>query len=135
MVIEGGHDKECRATRGRLDWFEIPVLDIERPVKFYSSVFDIELTIGERRPGYPMAVLPAPEHGVSGVLVHGEGYMPSTDGILIWLHGISDLSEVLDREVATGGKVLMPKTNISDHGFTASSQNSEGNRVGLHSTG
>ncbi len=123
------------ARKALLDWFEIPAVDIERAARFYGAILDARLEVIEVNPGYPMAVLPAPENGVGGALVQGEGYRPSSEGILVWLHGGPDLNEVLDRVVAAGGKVLLPKTSIGDHGFAASFQDTEGNRVGLHSAG
>ncbi len=123
------------ARKALLDWFEIPVVDIGRAARFYGAVLDAELEVIEVNPGYTMAVLPSPEHGVGGALVQGEGYRPSSEGVLVWLHGGPDLNEVLDRVVAAGGKVPMPRTSIGDHGFAACFQHTEGNRVGLHSAG
>lgn len=126
-------DRGARKTL--LDWFEIPAVDIERAARVCGTILDAELEVIEVNPHYPMTVLPAPEHGVGGALVQGEGYTPSSQGVFVWLHGGPDLNEVLDRVVASGGKVLMPKTSIGDHGFAASFQDTEGNRVGLHSAG
>lgn len=123
------------AGRARLDWFEIPALDIERAVRFYSTVFDIELRIGEVHPGYPMAMLPANDGVTAGALVQGEGYTPSSEGVIVWLNGGDDLSVVMDRVQAAGGQVLSPKMSLGEHGSAASFQDSEGNRIGLHSRG
>lgn len=116
-----------------LNWFEIPVTDIERAARFYGTIFDTSLDIGEMNPGYLMAMLPAGEGGVGGALVKGDGYVPSTEGTIVWLNGGQDLNVVLSRVEAAGGKVLTGKMSLGEHGFAASFLDTEGNRVGLHS--
>lgn len=116
-----------------LNWFEIPATDIERAAKFYGVILDAKLEVGEMSPGFQMAMLPVGEGGVGGAIVQGEGYVPSTAGSLVWLNGGDDLNVVLNRVEAAGGKVLMPKMSIGEHGFAANFSDTEGNRIGLHS--
>ncbi len=74
----------------------------------------------------------------TGTIVHHpEYYKPSTDGVLVYLTAHSgDLTNELSRVEAAGGKVLQPKTKISDeYGFMALIIDSEGNRIALHSRG
>jgi predicted enzyme related to lactoylglutathione lyase len=52
---------------------------------------------------------------------------------MVYLSGGEDLSAPLGRVEAAGGKVVMPKTSIGEHGFCAMFLDTEGNRVGLHS--
>jgi predicted enzyme related to lactoylglutathione lyase len=119
--------------KNALNWFEIPATDIERAAMFYCAIPDTKLAIGEMSPGFLMAMLPADEGAVGGAIVQGEGYEPSTEGSLVWLNGGDDLNVVLNRVEAAGGKVLIPKMSIGEHGFAASFLDSEGNKVGLHS--
>jgi len=120
--------------KNALNWFEIPAADIKRAAKFYGTIFDAELKIEEAMPGFKMAQLPY-ESGVGGAVLQGEGYAPRADGTLVYLNGGDDLSAVLDRVVAAGGQVVMPKTSIGENGFMAYFMDTEGNRVGLHSMG
>ena len=119
-----------------LNWFEIPVSDIKRAVKFYSTILGVEQTITEfeMMPGYQMAMLPA-EDGVGGGLVQGEGYVPSTEGAVVYLNAGEDLAVALGKVEGAGGKILVPKTDIGENGFFAYILDSEGNKVGLHSMG
>jgi predicted enzyme related to lactoylglutathione lyase len=96
--------------------------------------FDTEFAIEEAMPGFKMAQFPA-EGGVGGGIVQGEGYAPRADGALVYLNGGDDLSTVLDRVEEAGGQVLLQKTSIGENGFMAYFMDSEGNRIGLHSTG
>lgn len=62
--------------------------------------------------------------------------MPSTKGSVVYLEGGDDLEPMLRRAEEAGGKILLPKTEIGNGlGFFAYFQDSEGNRIGLTSTG
>jgi predicted enzyme related to lactoylglutathione lyase len=117
-----------------LNWFEIPVNDFGRAKKFYEEIFGFELTTMEMSDGFPMGMFPS-EEGVGGAIIQGEGYTPSGTGTIVYLNAGDDLSNVLNKVEAVGGKVLMPKTDIGENGFAAFFRDSEGNRVGLHSMG
>lgn len=117
-------------------WFEIPVTDMERAIKFYEKVLDLELEkqkIGEEF----MAWFPFKEDGLgtSGTLIKHEQYKPSSDGILIYLTPPSgDLAIELSRVEGAGGTVLTEKTLISEeHGYYGLFLDSEGNRIAIHS--
>lgn len=117
-----------------LNWFEIPVSIMERAIRFYGDILGIELTEWPSSEGYQMALFPA-EDGVGGALMYGPGYEPNATGTLVYLSCGPDLGVVLDRVEGVGGKVVLPKTSIGEHGFAAMFIDSEGNRVGLHSIG
>ena len=77
-----------------------------------------------------------PMEGIGGTLIEsGDFHKPSlTDGPLIYLNGNPDVQIFLDRAVKAGGKVMMPKTEISpEYGFMAMFEDSEGNRIAFHS--
>ncbi|PJF44690.1 MAG: hypothetical protein CUN55_02620 [Phototrophicales bacterium] len=116
-----------------VNWFEIPVLDLERAVQFYNAIFDIKM---QQIPETQMYMFPTddPQNDVSGALVKGEGYRPlSEGGAVIYLNASGKLDEVLARVEEAGGKIALPRTDISPFGFMAFIIDSEGNRVGLHS--
>jgi predicted enzyme related to lactoylglutathione lyase len=117
-----------------LNWFEIPATNIQRAMKFYGTIFGVEMSSMEAMPGYTMAMFPA-EGGVGGAILQGEGYAPSTEGTLVYLNGGEDLSAVLDKVEGAGGQILMPKSDIGENGFVAYFKDTEGNKVGLHSMG
>jgi predicted enzyme related to lactoylglutathione lyase len=120
-----------------ISWFEIPATDLTRATKFYETIFDTQL-IPMDMPGIRMRMFALTDmmSGVGGAVVDsGNSYKPSaTDGPLIYLNGSPDLQIVLDKVEAAGGKVLMPKTEITpEYGYMALFLDSEGNRIGLHS--
>ncbi len=117
---------------GNATWFEIPTTDFTRAIRFYENVFQV--TLKRENIGGELAVFPGDDSSVNGALVHQEGYVPSATGAAIYLNAGSDLAPVLARAAAHGGKVLLPKTALPPGmGFFAHMQDSEGNRVGLHS--
>ena len=77
-----------------------------------------------------------PNRGVTGTLLKGESFTPSKDGSVIYFDGGENLDPMLRRAEQAGGKVLLPKTEIDGgRGYFAYFEDSEGNRVGIHSTG
>jgi len=117
-----------------INWFEIPAEDFDRAKDFYSNVLNGELHVQEMM-GTKMGFLPmAGEGTVGGAICAGKMYKPSADGAVVYLNGGDDLSAPLSRVEANGGKVLMPKTKISDEiGYMAFFFDTEGNKLAFHS--
>jgi len=120
-----------------ISWFEIPATDIDRAQKFYESIFLIKMNALDM-PQMKMRMFPLddPMKGVGGTLVDSGGFhKPSaTDGPLIYLNGNPDVQIILSRVEAAGGKIMMPKTEISpEYGYMAVFFDTEGNRIALHS--
>ncbi len=113
---------------------EIPTVDFSRAVSFYQATLDVsieEVDMG----GLQMGVFPSDGKDVNVVLVRGSEYKPAVDGTIVYLNAGDDLQITLDKIVSNGGKVIVPKTEISpEMGFFAMFADSEGNKLGLHST-
>ncbi len=122
--------------KNALNWFEIPTVDLDRATKFYQTIFDCELIPMDLANGLRMRMFPIEGETTGGAICHHpDFYKPSTDGVVVYLNGNPDLQVALDRIEDAGGKVLMPKTEISaEYGFMALFMDSEGNRVGLHNS-
>ena len=122
-------------TANALNWFEIPAKDITRAKKFYESIFDIKMEDMPEMMGMKMTSFPA-EMGngkVSGALAQSQQHKPSTDGAVVYLNANPSIQKVIDKIEANGGKVVMPKTQISPEiGCMAFFVDTEGNRIGLH---
>jgi uncharacterized protein len=117
-----------------INWFEIPAKDFERAQKFYETLLEVKIT-EMPFPDGKYGVFPSDKEkqGVGGGLVQMEGYVPSAEGVTIYLPGGDDLNTPLGRIEAAGGKVVMPKTSIGENGFMALFMDTEGNRLALHS--
>ena len=115
-------------------WFEISVNDMDRAKKFYESVLGLQLGLN-RVESTLMAWFPTTEGGAgcSGALLKSERRTPSHDGTMIYF-SVANIEAVLARVEANGGRTLTPRTDIGEYGFYAYFEDSEGNRVGLHSS-
>jgi len=123
--------------KNAISWFEIPTTDLERAQKFYETIFTTSLIPLDLQ-NLRMRMFPIENQmsGIGGALCHNKDfYKPSsTDGPLIYLNGNPDVQSVLDKVEAAGGKVLVPKTQISpEYGYMAVIIDTEGNRIALHS--
>jgi uncharacterized protein len=120
-----------------ISWFEIPVTDMDRAQRFYETILGVQL-VPMDMPNLQMRMFPIddPMNGIGGALCLAPGfYQPSaTDGPLVYLNGNPDVQHILDRIGKAGGKIVVPKTQISpEHGHMAVFTDTEGNRVALHS--
>lgn len=123
--------------KNAISWFEIPATDLDRAQKFYETIFDMRLQPLDL-PNIKMRMFPLDNMmtDVGGALVDSGGFhKPSaTDGPLIYLNANPDVQTVLNKVVEAGGKIMVPKTEISpEYGFMAVFLDTEGNRVALHS--
>ena len=121
--------------KNAISWFEIPTLDINRAQQFYEAIFDMRMTALDM-PQLQMRLFPIENPmNVGGALTFNtDYYKPSaTDGPLVYLNGNPDLQIILGKIEAAGGKIVMPKTEISpEYGYMAMFTDTEGNRIALH---
>lgn len=119
--------------KNMINWFEIPVSDMNRAVAFYETVLDAKLEQMEMM-GMKMAFFPGYEGKVSGGLAQSPMHVPSSSGTLVYLNGNPNLSGMLERAEKAGGSIIMPKTAISPEiGYMAFFVDCEGNTIGVHS--
>lgn len=118
-------------TKIAINWFEIPVGNLDRASKFYSVVFETELVPMETPGGKIMAF----QNGETpvGALSPCDGNAPSSNGAMLYFDADGDIDGTLKRVEAAGGKVIVPNTAIGPYGYMAHFADTEGNRVALHS--
>jgi predicted enzyme related to lactoylglutathione lyase len=117
-----------------VNWFEIPVRDLERAQAFYEKLLDKALRREAMGP-QTLAVIPYdPAQGVGGALIAGVHIPdPSPNGTLVYLNAEPSLDAAVERAVAAGGRVATPRVELPEGmGCFAHVIDSEGNRVGLH---
>lgn len=115
-----------------VNWFEIPATDLGRAKTFYRAVFGHTIE-NETVEGTKMALFPMElgAGGTGGSLVECEGYTPATTGTVVYFSA-PDIEATLAKIESAGGMTLIPKTDIGQHGWFGHFQDTEGNRVGLH---
>lgn len=117
-----------------LNWFEIPAIDINRSKDFYQKIFNIDMPATEMHNSL-MAFFPGDSGSgkATGALVQSEMHKPSKEGSIIYLNANPNLDPVLEKVEKAGGKISVPKMDIGEHGFIAFIEDTEGNKVGIHS--
>jgi uncharacterized protein len=118
-----------------INWFEIPVVDMARAMKFYETMSGKKL----RRepfgaPGEELAIFDmGNEASVQGALLLRASAKPSTTGTIVYLNAAPSIDAWLGRVEAAGGSITFAKMTLPDgNGYIAHIIDSEGNKVGLH---
>lgn len=109
-------------------WLDIPAKNLERAIKFYSSVLNIKVkpqsygdsSIGEFPDGAGCVFESKEETG--------KGDMP-----LVYFTCDGRLEDAETKVTENGGEVLKPKHSIGQWGFRTVAKDSEGNKIALHS--
>ena len=114
-------------------YFEIPVNDMNRAIKFYTTVFNFDLN-KEIIDKNEMALFPFVEEnsGISGALAKGEIYKPTKEGVVLYFK-TENIDETLKLARSNGGQILYPITD-NGIGLVAELEDSEGNRIALYQT-
>ncbi len=117
--------------RSWTQWFEIAVSDFGRAKEFYEQIFDMKIEAIDFG-GFKMGIFP--HKNVGAAICCGAWYKPGSNGTIVYLDANPDLSEVQGRIEKAGGKIIQPKKQISpEYGYMALFEDSEGNRLALHS--
>lgn len=117
-----------------INWFEIPAINFKRATTFYKGILNCEIQETEMF-GSKMGFFPSDGSNVSGAIVEGTDYKPSTEGVTLYLNGGDDLQVILSKVEHYQGKILVPKTQISQEmGYFAMFMDTEGNKMALHSS-
>ena len=111
-------------------WVEIPSTDFERAVKFYSSVFKLNLEPIDCGNGEKMACLPTGE----GAVVYSQYAKPSENGTVVSFTVPDSIEASILRIEKENGRVIIPKTKIEaeGRGYFAVCSDSENNKIGLY---
>jgi len=111
-------------------WVEIPTADFERAVKFYSSVFKLDLSPIDCGNGEKMACFPTGE----GAIIYSPHAKPSENGAIVSFTVPDSIEAAISRIEEAKGKVVIPKTKIEveGRGYFAVCTDSENNRIGLY---
>lgn len=113
-------------------WFDIPALDLDRAIQFYSAVLGAPVTkatVNEVALGF----LPTEDGGQMGCICVVKDFKPSADGVMIYLGVNGRLKAAVAAVRAHGGQVQTDVHSLGPHGFRAEVLDSEGNCIALHS--
>lgn len=114
------------APKSILNWFEIPVSNVQKAVALYGAMLDTKLTATEYGQAQ-MVIL-----GSNGCLIgSAKGKVPA-GGTVVYLNAHDGVRACLSRAAEAGAKVVMPETAIGEHGTIGQIEDLDGNIVGLH---
>ena len=119
-----------------VSWFEIHVNDLERAKTFYEGVFQQPLHNGDCELSAASIChfsTNYEEYGIGGMLYEDANYPIVRGNNITIFFGCDDCAVEAARAEKFGGKLLQEKTSIGDEGFYALIEDTEGNRIGLHS--
>ena len=115
-----------------VSWFGIHAADLDRAKKFYETVFGETLQeVGGGGMRFMIFGADWAKDGVSGMLWSDGGAVPGYGGTTVFFN-CTDCAETARAAVTAGGRLLQDKFPIAN-GYAAFVEDSEGNRIGLHS--
>jgi len=117
-------------------WIEIPVTDIGRAEQFYENLLGYTFDRQPEKMGYTLSWFPmhrGAAYGSAGALIMGDQCVPSMTGTTPYLAVPNTVNETLEKAKEMGVTVLCPRMDIGEHGFFALIQDSEGNKIAIHS--
>jgi predicted enzyme related to lactoylglutathione lyase len=116
----------------RIVWVDIPVVNLDRAIRFYSAVLGSEVEKVEF-PGMTIGSFAHEDNEAAGCLYLSDKVKPSAEGPLVYLNVHGRIDEAIEAVGPSGGRVVQPKESIGPFGFRAVILDTEGNRVALHS--
>lgn len=121
--------------RNAITWFEITTNKLVKAQAFYEAVLGMTMRNIEMGPAKG-AVFPYDKEtdGVGGALMMGPaGNTQSVGGVLVYLNATPSLDAALERVIAAGGHVALPRQALPPGmGFIAHIIDLDGNRIALH---
>lgn len=122
--------------KNAITWFEIPTAQLDRAQAFYEAVLD--QTMRRESMGASEGAVfsyDRESNGAGGALMMGPTapQLVAGAGTLVYLDASPSLDAALERVVAQGGRVALPRQALPPGmGFFAHIHDLDGNRVGLH---
>jgi uncharacterized protein len=120
--------------KNAIAWFEIPTTQLAAAQAFYETVLGHPMRREAMGPSQGAVFAYDMPNGVGGALMMGPtAPQVANGGSLVYLDASPSLDAALDRAVAAGGRVALPRQALPPGmGFFAHIVDLDGNRVGLH---
>ncbi len=114
-------------------WVDLPVLDLDRAVKFYTAVLDKEVQKFQEA-SFEFGMFPHENNNVAGCLVLMPDRKPSKDGALVYVNVDGRFGSAIEATEQNGGKIVQEKMIMGPHGVRILVSDTEGNVVALWSS-
>ena len=118
--------------QGQIAWFELPVVNLDRAVMFYSKVLDLKIEkISILNTQY--GIINKSSNIVKGALVERQDHKPGK-GVILFFY-VHELIRSLQQVELNGGEILVRKTllkQMTNDGFLAIKQNLINDEIGYY---
>lgn len=114
----------------RVNYFELCSNHPEEVAKFFSNVFDWDIKKWDGPARYWLVTTGDGEDGIDGGIMHSDERFRGTVNTVI----VDDVDAYVERVVAHGGEVVMPRHAVPGIGYQAYCKDPTGNLFGIHQT-
>lgn len=114
-------------------WVDIPVIDLDRAIIFYSAILAGEVKKQEFEQ-FKFGLLPHAETSVSGCLIESPVEHINENGPLIYFNVEGRLDDAVANAKSFNAQIIEDKFQMGEHGYRAVIKDSEGNKIALHSS-
>lgn len=114
-------------------WVDIPVIDLNRAISFYSAVLNAEVK-KEEFENFRFGLLPHSHTSVSGCLIESPAEHIAPFGPLLYFNVEGRLEDAVTQAKTFDVEIIEEKFQMGEHGIRAVLRDTEGNRIALHST-
>jgi hypothetical protein len=121
---------DLNSTHNRAVWFDVPVADLDRAAAFYRAVLGVRVD-KEQFDKFSFCVIEHDQGNGGCLVLEPQGVVKG--GILVYMNVDGRIRDAVAQVKPHGGKVLQDTHAIGPHGFRAIVEDSEGNRIALHS--
>ncbi|MBN2231067.1 MAG: VOC family protein [Candidatus Thorarchaeota archaeon] len=113
----------------RVYYFEMPVDDFDRAIKFYENIFGWKITKEERPSGpyYSVKTGESDKPGINGSFFKREEGWSTISNVI----NVNDIDTVIEKIKGLGGEIVFPKIVINGVGYLAYFKDTEGNTFGM----
>ena len=120
---------EFGVNLNRVFYFEMPVEDFDRAIKFYETVFNWKITREDRPSGpyYSVKTGEKGEPGINGSFFKKEEGWDKISNVI----SVHDIDAIIKKIKRLGGEIVLPKTVINGVGYLAYFKDTEGNTFGM----
>ena len=114
---------------GRVYYFELPVDDMDRAIRFYETVFGWKITKHDRDSGPYFSVETGAntEPGINGSFFKKAEDWTNISNVI----GVKDINQAISKLESFGGQIVFPKTTINGVGYLAYFKDLDGNVFGI----
>jgi hypothetical protein len=121
---------DLNSKHNRAVWFDVPVADLDRAAAFYRAVLGVRVD-KEQFDKFSFCVIEHDQGNGGCLVLEPQGVVKG--GILVYMNVDGRIRDAVAQVKPHGGKVLQDTHAIGPHGFRAIVEDSEGNRIALHS--